>query len=252
MDACACVLGGASRRRNASSNTMLSHGVRDEIVAEGERSLYALCMGADAMRLIVEPALDRRSSSAGACALESAEGQVTCTEGGRVRFILQDRSLTVYARPNQPWLPSPEHALLPLVRRAWGCDLMLHVRRGWVRSDGGAVSKQIVHADFTHLIFNHSLSELGLPAWVPRDMHPLTMHLVLPADNTAAVDESITADPRAFLARAHEALGLHAEPAQEQPALAYVRDSLWNRAMHARELGMYKKDKMERNFLYSR
>ena len=113
-------------------------------------------------------------------------------------------------------------------------------------------SLQVANQNYVHLVFQHRLSELGLPAWMAADTHPLTRHLVGVADNTAEVDEALTGDPRAFGKRACDVLGLNDAVTENEPALPYVASTLWNRLALRRQLREYADDKAVRPYIYSR
>ena len=150
----------------------------------------------------------------------------------------------------------PLDRLLSIFSRCMGAPMRL-TRRGWETTSSVMFERQTFREGWLTLTFKNRLSELGIPAWVPRDDHPLTRHLVGVADNTAEVDPALSGDPLVYARRAFEAFGIDAAaifgPALDRaPPLRYVQNSWLNCILQPGGLAAYRADRASRPYMYSK
>ena len=237
-------------------NTMQSFGLRDHIVEDSAPSFS----DKRAVRELRTAVLDRRSATVRDRTewyRVSVEGDaIKCsTMEGFVEFIISDDSLCVPNWSDYDWL-SPVQLMMPLLRRCVGAP-MSNVPRGWQTTRSIMLDNQALVDDTLTIAFKHRLSELGIPAWMPPDTHPLTRHLVGVADNLAEVDPALSGDPRVFAKRAFEVFGDNIEfifaPAMDrrQP-VDYVSNCWFNSTFRSVALESYRADKMARPYMYSK
>jgi len=183
------------------------------------------------------------------------EHSVACLdERGSVSFIIVDDSLTVpeWSR----YVTSPLDCLMPLLHMCMGGP-MRQVPRGWQTTGSIFFRNQFITGDTLTITFNHPLSELGIPAWMPADTHSLTRHLIGVADNLAEVDPALSGDPRVFAKRAFEVFGdevevIFANAIDKRRPLNFISTSRFNTLFRPDALATYNSDKINRPYLYSK
>ena len=235
-------------------NTTQSYGLRDCIVINSS-TVYESRISRQ-MRVAVldrQPAVVRDGSY---CYLMSVEGaSVVCsTPEGPVHFSISDDSLIVpnWSRYSYNYLD----CLAPLLHMCMDGP-MQPVSRGWQTTGSILFKNQSISYDTLTITFKHTLSELGIPAWMPLDTHPLTRHLVGVADNLAEVDPALSGDPRVFAKRAFEVFDDEVEfifvrAINHQQPLDFINNSWFNRVFRHAFLKRYNSDKVDRAYAYSK
>ena len=183
------------------------------------------------------------------------EHSVACLDArGSVSFIIADDSLMVpeWSR----YVTSPLDCLMPLLHMCMGGP-MRQVSRGWQTTGSILFRNQSITGDTLTIAFNHTLGELGIPAWMPIDTHSLTRHLIGVADNLAEVDPALSGDPRVFAKRAFEVFGdevevIFANAIDHRRPLDFVSTSRFNTLFRPEALATYNSDKINRPYLYSK
>ena len=236
-------------------NTVQSFGLRDHILQELAPSFFEN----RAVRELRAAVLDKQPAwvpDRYAVYEVSVKGDsIECSIGGSAEFIISDNSLCV---PNwsEYWWLSPAQCMMPLLHRCVGAP-MSNVPRGWQTTGSIMLDNQSIVDDTLTITFKHRLSELGLPAWMPPDTHPLTRHLVGVADNMAEVDPALSGDLRVFAKRAFEVFGdevefIFAGAMDRRRPVEYVSSCWFNSTFRRAALESYRGDKTARPYMYSK
>ena len=238
-------------------NTVQSFGLRDHLLQDSPKVFFFKEKIVRALRVAV---LDRQPATVRdvhECFQLSVDGDsiVCATVGGSDEFIISDDSLRV-PHWNRYYWRNPLECIMPLVHRCLGAPIR-HVPQGWQTTGSVMLEKQSLTGGALTIAFKHRLSELGIPAWMPPDTHPLTRHLVGVADNLAEVDPVLSGDPRVFAKRAFEVFGddiefIFAAAMDRRQPVGYMSSCWFNSTFRRAALERYRDDKMARPYMYSK